>query len=390
MMEPLNYVPSGIEPDTRDEVLPTPVTQWPAMFDRLSPFHARMAFVDGMRNHIATHQHRAGTSALSCVNPTDDRPERMGPAGGPTIDQVIAREIGRGRPHRSVLWGITGDAIRGERRISSGVFAAGREQNLSHFTHAGEMMDSLFPDPETGGPAPAPFRPLRDRLVEDLGRLRQRLAPEERIALERYEAAIVEFDERQTALAALSCTTPPPVPTSARENHRRAEDHLVSMMSQSALALQCGLTNVVAVTVGTSSSHNNHMIPYAEVEARYAQAGVSGAMGFYGHGASPGDPRAMTTRRLWHETHFREISRLLRSLEQTREADGSTAADHTLVAYVSGNAKTNAGHHANKLKNNEYWPGFVIAGAETAITGGSRYLKFRSHGRGSGGPRNLS
>lgn len=383
-MEREHFLPEGVDDETWHEV-PAVQQPWPAPLGRLAPYHQKMVLVDGLGNDIGNnHQHRAGTSALSCVPPAEGEPEHFGPSGGPTIDQVIARELSDGRPHRSVLWGLSGDGVASGRRLARGMFAAGRNQNLSHFEHADEMANALFPDngdQPSDRSAPFPFRPVRDRILPDLNRLRAALAPEDRIGLERYEEAVVDFDERQAAAADMGCPSTAPSPVGGDV---QAESHLVSMMNQTALVFQCGLTNVVGVSIGTSNNHNQHMPYYAEMSRRYE--GPGDGPKYWHHGAKDTEDnmtQAMTTRRLFHETHYREIATLLETLANTQESDGSSALDHTVVCYTSGNSVFQGSHHG---WHTHHWSSLLIAGDQTDFHTAGRYMRFRTHHQFRGEP----
>jgi hypothetical protein len=351
---------------TEDWVAPYVPSGWAGSLAPLAAYHDRMVVIDGLKNKIRTHQHRAGTAALSCANPADSgNCERWGfPAGNLTIDRHIANGIGANSAHRTVLWGLTQDGIDSGRKTGLGMFSTGRSQNVAHFEHANEMLDQLFPDPDmnTGGSSNVnSFRPLRDRLVGDLGRLKSRLASEEIMALESYEQAIIDFDRRQEALSMLSCTAPPSAP-----EEKDADLHLASMMSQSLLALQCGLTNVVAAQIGSSNNHNKHMPDYQEVN-----------VATYGHGTD--DARMAAVAKL-HEIHMREVARVLDSLSQATEQDGSSMMDHTAFVYCSGNghAGDNSVHHAGK-GGEDNWPMLIVAGEQTGLNTGGRFIGASRH-----------
>ena len=206
--EPDNIVPAALNVD-RFALEPTLVDQWPQMYAPLGPYLANTVVIpNGCGNFIGGHQHRAGTSALSCIDPIGATPEDLSaPPGGPTIDQFIAGSLSAGAPHKSVLWGLSGDAIRDERQSASGVFASGPNAKLQHFVDPWAMQEYLFAGQSgsDSGLGLNGFRPLRDVLVSDLAVLRGALAPEERAGLDSYEQAIVEFDARQEALAAVDC-----------------------------------------------------------------------------------------------------------------------------------------------------------------------------------------
>ena len=369
------YQPADAQfPKNDSAVAPLVTAAWPETLSPLASYHNRLVVVDGLRNHIGGCQHRSGTSALSCVNPKEGIPEKMGPAGKLTIDQHIANTLSRESAHKSVLWGLTEAQFKGRQKTGSGLFAAGPGQNLSHYTHAGEMLDRLFPDPQMPQVAKAnSFRPLRDRLVGDLERLRGRLAAEERLRLEEYEKVILEFDKRQEALSMLSCASPP-----ALDKVTNSQDFLASMMSQSILALQCGLTNVVAISIGHDHNHNIHMPNYREVVERSSdpEARKKGSVPTYGHGSSEARYEAI---RNFHQIHMTELARLLDALGQLEESDGSKTLDHTAVVYSAGNgcgSGESATHHGSK---DGIWPVMLVAGEKTGFKTGSRYMSCSRH-----------
>ncbi|MEO0815057.1 MAG: DUF1552 domain-containing protein, partial [Myxococcota bacterium] len=348
MMEPENYRPlNTTERSSWNEEDPI-VGDWGSLYDPIRSHMDRAVLVDGLHNAIGTSQHRAGTSALSCVNPTNNKPESLGPAGAITIDQHIAKTLSAGAPRRSLNWGLSQDSIRGNSETRSGMFATGREQNIGHFTYAPRMLDEVFPDQSGGGPSGASqFTPIRDRLLADLSRLRTGLASEERSALDAFEANLVEYDSRLAALAGLSCNS---VSSSAEWE---MENQLESMMLQSALALQCGLTNVVAITIGTSNNHNLHMTPYQRMLDRSAYGEKAG---FYSHGNGdvevpgigtvPLNQVRNETRFHWHSIHFEHLKTLINVLESATESDGSSIMDNTAIVYTTGNGHHVGGHHA--------------------------------------------
>lgn len=386
MMEPENYRPEGLDPG-RDAVEPMQPAQWPVMFAPMAPYMDRAVFLDGFRNHIGATQHRAGTSALSCWNPTNGKPESLGPAGAQTIDQYIADVLSDGAPRKSLLWGITGDALDGGRKTQSGIFAAARGQNLSHFTQAQAMLDEVFPEPsEMSTGNSNRFRPVRDRLLADLQKLRTGLASEERTALDAFEENLLDFDQRQEALANSSCNSPPSAPTDTGSD---CDEEVESMMLQSGLALTCGLTRVVGITIGTSQNHNKHIAPMRELRER--SSFPADEVGFYGHGS--GDriqAIRMETRRNWHSIHLRHLAGLLHRLADTTEADGSSALDHTALVYMTGNTEGRGGHHAQPVGAGAYWPALLVAGEQTGFRTGGRFMKYKTHHRGEGQFRSLA
>ena len=369
-LEEANYTPSDIVRESdRDTIAPVVPASWPEMFDPYGGHMSRSVFVDGLRNYIGSSQHRAGTCALSCVRPQEGNPEGLGPAGGPTIDQVVARGLDDGVPFRSLNWGLSGSGHSAGALSASGVFATGPDGNLPHYTHAGEMLTQVFG--EVGGGSldlSNRFRPMRDRLIDDVNRLRSRLAYEEQVALDVYEEAVLAFDERQQALSEITCDGPE---GPALENE---QDHLVSMMAQSTLALQCGLTRVIGATIGTSMSHNSHEPHYRELDERTSEP--EGVANFYSHGKNDVEnhPFRLETKRHYHQIHLRELATMLDSLALVPEADGSTALDHTVVVYASGNGMANYTHHAGHL-----WPLMITAGKNVPLNCGGRYMGCSMH-----------
>jgi hypothetical protein len=378
-LEPVNYRPAAVGGDNPgvQSTIPEP---WPEMFAPLGDYLSQAVFVDGLRNFLnAATQHRSGTSALSCLVPTNGNPESMGPAGGITIDQLIANVLSAGAPHGSILWGLTGGQVEAGTKQGSGIFATGPEQNISHFTNPRELMDRLFPDSEAiatpGARRPVSFRPLRDRLLSDLQRLNRRLAPEERRGLESYEKAIIDFDAKQEALLKINCETPPDAP-----KNKEPQDHLASMMAQSTLALECGLSQVVGITIGTANDHNKHIPGYRDMAANSSDPEVqaSGIAKAYGHAFStPQDTfYYVEAARNLHRVHFRELSGVMDRLSNIFEDDGSSLMDHTAILYVASNGISDSGHHVGK---NSVLPGLLIAGKATGFRTEGRFLSFPSN-----------
>ena len=186
---------------------------------------------------------------------------------------------------------------------------------------------------------------LRDALNTDFTRLRERLAGPERERLDIYETAIAEFDRRYALRESVSCDAPP-APRDASETSR-----MESMMDLATLALECGLTNVIGVSVGTASSHDQHFPRYDGV----------GKIPVHGD-----DLFGALTNQV-HQFHWGMLRKMLDTLEES-----AAAGDETIVIYTSPRgASKYSSHHGINTR----WPVMMLAKSPTLQLGG-RYLRY--------------
>jgi len=358
------FAVSGFEPDkyTPAEVssgrsqgknsLPpavSPMTSftWPAMFAPIEDLRGRTILIDGLTNPITGGSvlHGCGFGALTCQHPQGDAAS-LAPPRGASIDQYMAKTLSAQTPKASLLFGMSHRAFALGWNRESSLFSAGTGQSLGHATKASVLRDEIvgLASQDDGADLEEGRREaLRDVLNEDFGRLRARLAGPERERLDVYESAVVEFDRRYELRNSVSCRSPPSAQNAS------ATSRMESMMDIATLALDCGLTNVVGVAVGTADHHNEHLPRYDGI----------GEIPVHDYGGT-------AYGNLMDELHQFHWT-LLRQTLDTLEAS-SAPNDETYVLYVSvRGANLNRSHHA-KL---ERWPLLLYADSPNVDLGGT-------------------
>jgi len=336
---------------------------WPSILSPLEARRGRMLLLDQLHNDMgdeAETNHGLGYGALSCVRP-HGRPGRLDPPRSITIDQYLADELSTGAPRKSVLCGLSGDGWSKDEREEMNIFAAGDREPLPHVTDARLLHERLFSAMETDPGQEVRNRLVRDALLADLERLRSRLAGPERERLESYEEAFVDFDARREAAAAQQCETPSiPGPSGAQQE-------VEAMADLATLALQCGVTNVAAIAVGTSRAHDRHMPQYDGMRRIKVHAGFDGSDEIRDFK----EPTEHVFR-----THAGLVADALDRLEATPEGDG-TALDGTLAVMTTSRGLTiNHTHHVSRPFRR--FPA-IVAGNPRNLNLDGRYIRFEEN-----------
>jgi hypothetical protein len=361
-----NFTPSGLEQGgDRDwsEVPAQAEFAWPRMLRSLEPYRSRMLLLDGLSNELPASQHSGGYGALSCVtSPSGQSNEYAGPPGGITIDQHIARALGEQTPLRSVLFGADRNATPLIRRT----FALGPNQPAPHFGDPKLMYQRLFGPllPGEGGVQTGPIRQkaVLDALRVDIARLQQHLAGVEKAKLEQYLSAIEEFESRAAIPIPGTCSagTPPSIGLGGSET--APEDLLDAMAEMAAVALACGMTNVVGIAMGTGFSHGNFPV-FRRIVAgtQWADSGL----GETGHEPPEIQGPAMD---LIHDYGASLLGKIAQSLSGISEA-GGTALDNSVMVYTSDNGEA---HHSAKRR----WPVAILGNAGGRLKASGAFRRF--------------
>jgi hypothetical protein len=348
--------------DTTYPVLDGPTAYtWPAMLRRLERFRSKMLLIDGLANSpkSGASQHGTGFSALSGFAAAHGGSnEGGGKPGGITIDQHIANAIGATTRAKSVLFGASSNASA----VYARAFASGVEKPEPHFQNPRLMFADLFGAVATdaSGFNRGAFKQglLIDGMRADVKRLEGALAGSERRKLEHYLAAVDEFGKRMKASQALACPAP-----EAPQAVATVEDRLEAMTEMATVALVCGMTNVVGISVGTGNSHTDFP-KYGRIHAgsRFEAEG-----GVHSHGHSPPDVAAAAWE-LIHDFNATLIARMADALAKIPEGNG-TALDNTAFVYLSDNG----GEHHSK---HERFPLFILGDLGKRLKTGGRYLRY--------------
>lgn len=335
---------------------------WPSMVRTLAPWRNRMLLVDGLANHpvTGTSGHGTGFSALSgFAAGNNGSNEANGLPGNITIDQFIANKIGAGTRAKSVLFGASTSAA--PRHAMA--FAAGPLRPEPHFQSPPMMFQDLFGALaiDSDGVNRGAYKQgvLLDRMRKDIKRVSANLAGPERLKLDQYLTGVEDVEKRLKIVSAPSCKT-----GSYVQGGTSVEDRLEAMNEMATLALTCGMTNVVGVSVGCGNPHTQFpKFTRLHTGTRFESDG-----GIHMHGHSAPDIQAAAWDIL-HNFHGSLIARTITALEAVKEGD-KTAFDSTVILYLSDNG------HSHHNVYHERFPLFLIGNAGGKLKTDGRFIRY--------------
>jgi hypothetical protein len=255
---PEGFMPPGVARFGGDK----PQVETPTMFQPLRPYWSRMVIVDAANTVAGPCQHGMGFSCLSGLDVEGGTPEFGGKPRGPSLDHHIASVIGKETPLPSLLIGANGGGD-----YATTTFSSGRLQPVPHILRPSIVYQQLLGKRATGeASAPtvdAGAALLRKRVLDtmrhDVKRLAAELAGPERQRLEVYLSSIESFDKRQEEqirlLQSADCSKPPQPGADGKEGN--GPERVALMLRMATLALRCGLTNVVGLSVGHGFGHDD-------------------------------------------------------------------------------------------------------------------------------------
>lgn len=353
---------------------------WPGMLKTLERHRSRMLLLDGLANQprSGVSGHSAGYSALSCfAAPNGAANDGGGLPGGVTIDQFIGQKIGMSTRRRSVLFG----ASKHRDAQIARIFAGARGKPEPHFQSPALLFNDLFgtivTDASGVNRGAAKQRVLLDTMRADIKRLQGAFAGAERQKLDHYLGAIEDFERREKAAAGITCKVPFAAPgTAGAPPTTTVEDRLESMNEMAILALACGLTNVVGISVGTGNSHNNFP-DFGRIGKGTPWEKVFAAGHDIGHQVPAVQGPVMD---LIHNFNGGLIARMLEALAKIEVGD-ATLADNSVMLYTSDNAEE---HHATHRR----WPAVLIGTAGGKIRADGRFIRYPR--KGTTGSRSMA
>lgn len=329
----------------------------PRMWQPLEAHRGRMLLVDGLANRVSG-EHSGGHGALSGVNVTRFTGQDNGPPGGISIDQFIASRIGQATALRSLLWGVS----RSNGAMESRIFAAGRERPIPHYLTISGLWERLFGPTGAASPEVARRRrPLFDVIRKDIALLRAQLAPAERARLDEYAEVLEASEKRLAVVRPVTCQTPgAPAPA------QTVEARIAAMNELSIMAVACGLTNVVGISIGCGNGHNAP--PFNEIHrgtSFESQGNLD--MGYHGH-----YPTAAAAQEVAFTFVARMAARMIEVWSGVK-AGGRSLFDDTVILITSDNGEQ---HHSKK----DRWPVALVGNAGGALRADGRFLRYAPGG----------
>ena len=337
----------------------------------LEPFRDRVLVLTGLahRNGEALgdgpgDHARAGASWLTGVHPKKTQGADI--RNGLSVDQMLARDIGRTTPLPSLELGLQDVRMAGgcdsgySCAYSNTVSWSSPTTPLPYETNPRRVFERLFGDGDTTDPAVRAVRARQNRSLLDFvrgdaARLRARLGAGDRRKLGDYLDSVREV-ERRIQIAERRAASGADLPTLARPDGvpPTFEEHVRVMSDLIALAFQADLTRVATLMYSREGGNRT-----------YRSIGVPDAH----HGLShhQNDPARMARLQLIDRHHVAMFAYLLGKLRDADDGGGSLL-DHAMVLYGSSLSDSNA-HTHDDLPT-------VLAGGGSGALRGGRHLRY--------------
>ena len=325
-----NWLPTGTSSDFT----------LPAILDPLAPYQDRLVVIDGLDivpSGPPGGTHTVGPAYLFTGSPMLEGDEFLHPAvgtphgwgSGPSVDQVVAEQIGTQTPFKSLEFGVqTSINNHPGARISY----AGADQPLTPERNPHSMFERIFGDfgvdTQTAAKLKAERLSVIDVVKPQLQVVHNQVAADDRIKIEAHLDGIRAMEQ---ALSAEYVCTPPnigdPVDLGSFGNTEIISHQQLDLLLE---AFACQATNVANVMFRVGENDNN---PYAFIGIDDPHHTTTHA------GDSDAAARAeMTTIYRWYA---QQLAYLAAGLDAIEEPDGSTVLDNTLVVWGTEIAKGN-------------------------------------------------
>lgn len=319
----------------------------------LAPFKRKLSVVDGLslasaEGDVSFNEHDKGTRGALTGAPLLQQNGVLG-AGGPSVDQLIARAIALPGRLDSLEFAVTGPS-------SGGAIWRAAGQALPPDSDPRGSFSRLFPpdvgaEPSDADRVRAGQASVLDLVADQYDTLLPRLGTEDRQKLELHRDLVRAAERRVIDLAQLQCTRPDaPILDDNFNNVAHYESRFDAFVDIATAALSCDLTRVVSIQL--SQLRNDHLGITGDVHADFAHT-------------SEANPQAKDVMTRYGEIHAGHLARLLARLDSIPEGNG-TLLDHTAVLWCSELA---TGTHRFNV-----WPAIVAGGAGGALRTG-RYLR---------------
>lgn len=320
----------------------------------LAAFKRKLLMVDGLaqvsaEGDVSFNEHEKGARhALTGAAMLETNDGTF--AGGPSLDQIVAQQVGVAGRLKSLEFSVTGPSNGGAIWRAAG-------QQVPPDSDPRGAFSRLFPPAVTGDLSNADRVRAGQASVLDLvgdryQRLLPRLSSEDRAKLELHRDLVRGAEQRVQDLASLQCTRPgEPALEDNFGDVAHYESRFGAFVDIAAAALACDLTRVI--TIQLSQLRNDHLNIPGDVHADFAHN-------------SDVNPQAIEVMSRYGEVHSRQhVARLLAALEAVTEGNG-TLLDNTAVLWCSELA---TGTHKFNV-----WPAVIAGGGNLGLRTG-RYVR---------------
>ena len=359
------YQPNGTKKELWSPDGPSE-TEWTLgpLLRPLQPFADRLVLFDGIDMTVAGQgpggPHQRGMASLltgEIITEGDfvgGDGRRAGWAGGPSLDQVLAREMRPGTTFDTLELG-----VRCKEAVPRGrLVYRDREQPVPPIDDPMVAFERLFGGTRNGGDDPRTTerllhkrRSVLDAVSGDFARLYARVTPEDRRKLEQHATSLRNLENRLEAIASIpACQPDAPLgfddPMAEGDFDQIAKAQIDLLVS----ALACDLTRYSSLQCSTSVN-----------ALRFTFEGLDRHQG---HSLSHAGDGNMQMQPHWerHLMWYSELlAYLLAALRSVPEGDG-TLLDNTLVLAVNEISRGNTHSHADM-------PFILAGGAGKLVTG---------------------
>lgn len=338
----------------------------------LEPFRGDMLVMSGLDHYNgqslgdgAGDHARAGATWLTGVHPKKTPGADI--QGGISVDQIVAREIGKETALRSLELGLEDNKMVGN--CDSG-YSCAYSNTISWSSpntpvppevNPRAVFERLFGDGETTDPAVRAVQARQDRSIldfvrADTARLGNDLGAGDKRKLTQYLEAVREIERRiQKAEEQSASAGPMPAMEAPAGIPPTFEEHIQLMFDLMTIAFQTDQTRVITMMIGREGGNRT-----------YRSIGVPDAH----HGLSHHFNDASKIERLQKidKHHVDMFSQFLKRLKETPDGDG-TLLDHSMIVYGSSISDGNRHDHLNL-------PAILAGGGNGRVRGG-RHVRYK-------------
>jgi hypothetical protein len=332
--------PNGFDmADFRPTAMTTGALALGPMMKSLEPLKSQLMVITGLQNTKQDRpmgDHAGGIGSFLSNRTVIYDQEKM---GGPSIDQVVAAQIGTKTRLKSI-------ELSGEQGFQDGFCDSGYRcavgnhiafdmtgTPLPKLFDTAAIFDRLFQGFDAGASTADAMRRAKyrksvlDNVLGQAQSLQTKLSATDKKKLDEYLAAVRDVESRIGNAAAAACM--PPKRTEGQLDDVTRHGVLADLIS---LAFQCGATNVASLMWGNMTSNRN-----------YAFIGASGGHhDISHHGDKPENIAKLKTIGKWE---LDQVAALLTKLKNLPDSDGRTVLDNTLVFLSSDISDGDAHNH---------------------------------------------
>ena len=331
--------------------------------------------VYGLSNKIAGGGHYTYSGALACARAIGANPSHM------TIEALLASlpQVRQGTPFDAIRLGIRPNKYT--ERLDYQTFAFGPGQPAPQIVDPTTAFGNLFSSVGTPEQVAAFYR--RSEFM-DYGLLRtnKRLACfkgglSERLKLEQYKSSLEALLERQAILESMSEVLSAAKPAGPDESPLYTSTdpraRLEAQFELATSALLSGLTNVIAIGIGTGGAFDMDYPAYNAIldgRKRHDTQHEAGTAGF------------LATIHSISADYITLTANLARTLDSIPE-NGGTMLDHTVIVYLGDNGEQ---HHSTSSE----WPLLFLGGGALGFQTDGRTVVYPGVTTGGANHRQLS